>query len=152
MSRSVWVASALALVVGCVQLGCPPMGPIPGGRLSGERVDQQVADWSFTDEIKNIQLETRPDAPYSVTTWCAAHDGGIYVGSGGGDKTSWARYLLDDARVRVRIEGKIYDRSAVRVTSADEIQAVLRKLEMKYNFEMDDDDAAEGLLFRMDPR
>ena len=151
MSRSIWIASTLALVCGCAQLGCGPMGPIPGGKLDGVVVSGEVSDWSFTDEIKNIQLEARPGDPYSVTTWCAAHGGGIYVGSGGGEKTRWARYLLADSRVRLRIDGKLYNRSAVRVTDRDEIEAVLQKLETKYNFELDDEDQIDGLLFRMDP-
>ena len=56
-----------------------PLGPIAGRELTGEVVAEPVSDWSFTDEHNLIAVETRPDAPHSVTTICIAHEGALYV-------------------------------------------------------------------------
>ena len=49
------------------------MGPIAGRELTGDVVAAvRSTDWSFTDEHNLIAVETRPDAPHSVTTICVA--------------------------------------------------------------------------------
>ena len=49
--------------------------------LSGELVESPVTDWSFTDEIPDILVETRTwyGIPHSVTTACIAHNGTLYI-------------------------------------------------------------------------
>ena len=75
-----WLAASVACVCSAL-LGCEPMGPIAGGRLSGEVVSDEVADWSFTDSIETIELETRPSDPHSITVWCYVHEGKLYIPS-----------------------------------------------------------------------
>ncbi len=139
-----WIAAALLCA-------CGPVGPIPGGELSGERVTQPVTDWSFSDEFKNIQVETALDDPYSVTLWCATNHGQLYIAAARGTESTWAQNLLDDPRARLRIDGKLYDREAVKVTDAEEADAVLRMFVAKYDFDMpSEEERARGMLFRMD--
>ena len=61
--------------------------------------------------------------------------------------------MLDDPRVRVRVEGKIYERRAVRVTDEAEIAAAVPSLLRKYDLTRPDDpdDAPEVWHFRIDP-
>ena len=68
---------------------CGPLGPIPGGKLAGELVSAPVVDWSFTDAISNIEIETRPEAPYSVTVWCFRSGSALYVPSRNPRSKAW---------------------------------------------------------------
>jgi hypothetical protein len=141
-----WLGALLVAACG------DPIGPIAGGELDGEVVEAHPADWTFTDEIETIEVETRPDDPYSVTTWCIAHRDGIYVGAEGGKRSRWVRYILEDPRVRLRIAGKLYERRAVQVTDETEFDAVRERVLAKYDWEPDPDAEADAMLFRFDPR
>ena len=59
-AASLWLAK-WAVVALFVFAGCGPIGPFPGGALRGEVISADVADWSFADDLKNAQLETRPE-------------------------------------------------------------------------------------------
>ena len=51
--------------------------------LSGDALDGTVTpapdDWSFSDDVGTIQLETRPTEPYSVNLWVVALDDALFV-------------------------------------------------------------------------
>ena len=51
-----------------------PLGPIPGGHMSGPVVDPaEPLDWSGVE--REIQIEVRPEQPWSLTVWRAfGHD------------------------------------------------------------------------------
>lgn len=142
---------ALALLASTA-LACQPMGPVPGGKLSGEVVTTPVDDWSFASAIETIQLESNPGDPYSVNVWFVAQGARLWIAAGGGGKSRWAKNIAADPRVRLRIEDKIYERQAVRVTEQAEIDEVLVLYQTKYDYQRDADDESEALLFRMDPR
>jgi hypothetical protein len=139
----------VALLLGA--LGCEPMGPIPGGRLSGEVASGPDPDWSFTGAIETVKLETRPSDPYSVTTWVVDHDGSLYVPTRNPDSRRWVRYVTADPAVRIRVGDRIYERRAVRVTDAAELDAVADALIAKYQIERPAPDEPVA-LFRLDPR
>jgi hypothetical protein len=136
-----------------------PLGPIPGPELTGTVVAEPVYDWSFADAIQVIQVETRPADPYTVNTWVTRAGGGIYLFAGTEDKT-WIQNILADPRVRIRIDGRIHERSSVRVTSLEEKRAFLLQMRSKYknHFEFELEswqnqwDNGEFVLFRLDPR
>lgn len=141
----------LALVAGCSFI--EPLGPFAGGRLAGEVVSEPVADWSFTDDVRTIKLETRPDDPYSVTTWVLHRDGHLYVPCGEPEQRTWVANVKADPRVRLKIAGRIYERRALRVTGPDELRAAFDRLAEKYEL---DPLMAAGMatawIFRMEPR
>ncbi len=144
------VLICVCVPVGCRPLGCSPVGPIPGGKLSGEAASQPD-DWSFSDEFKNIQLETDPDDPYSVTVWCATQQGQLYIVAARGTESRWASNLVDDPRARVRIDGRLYDRRGVQVTDAEETDSVLDMFVAKYDFDLpSEEERARAILFRME--
>ena len=146
------VATLLTLLVG----GCSfiePLGPFAGGRLRGEVVSQPVEDWSFTDDVETIKVETRPADPYSVTTWVVSRGGKLYVPSGDPETRSWVANVEADPRVRLKISGMIYERRAVRVTDPDELAAALDRLVEKYKLDPPtDDDTASFWIIRLEPR
>jgi hypothetical protein len=150
-----WTRAATARIglalVGAVLLACEPIGPIAGGRLSGEPVSGPVDDWSFADPEPTIQIETRPGDPHSVTVWCVAHEGRLYVPSRHPERKRWVKNVLEDPRVRVRVDGRLYEGVAVRVTDAAEIEGVVPALLRKYEIEpRDAEEERDVWLFRID--
>lgn len=140
------------LIVICLALfACGPMGPMPGGRLSGESAPAPT-DWSFSDEQKNVQLETRSDDPYSVNVWGVGIGDHFYLAAGRGDESKWARYIVEDPRVRLRVAGTVYEMAAVRVEDEAERERFLAALKAKYDWEPEDDETEGAWLFRLDPR
>src|SRR5688572_17109762 len=119
----------LVLMVALALFGClDPRDRRPGLRLTGEVETAPVTDWSFTEGETEIFLETRTwyGIRHSVTVVCAVHDGALYVPSlyyDGGefpDKRHWHRNVARDPRVRLEIDGRIYERRAVLVTDPAE--------------------------------
>jgi hypothetical protein len=124
---------------------------LPGGALSGT-VEPAPADWSFTDAVEIVQLETRPDDPYSVNIWGVAARGAFYVASGRGEENAWAKHLLEDPRVRLRVNDSLYELQAARTDDPAERDAFLEAAHKKYDFEVDEEQQSKAILFRLDPR
>jgi hypothetical protein len=155
-----------ALAIGCALLAaCDPKDRRPGLWLTGEVVEEPVTDWSFTDSVPEIFVETRTwyGIPHSVTTVCAAIGDRLYVPSvyfEGGEfpeKRAWNRNVVRDPRVRLEIDGRIYERSARLVEDPAEWQQALEAFARKSPFwkEMAGKPESERpkLYFvRMDPR
>ena len=149
----------LILIPMLALLACGSIGPIPGGELKGDLVTAPPEDWSFLDEEHTIELETRPDDPYSVNVWIARHAGNPYVptsliaGVEDPAERAWVQHVLDDPRVRIRVAGKLYPRRAVRVENAAEAEAARAVLIAKYEVEpSDDQQETRAWIFRLEPR
>jgi len=96
-----------------------PMLVFPGGALSGEVVSEPVEDWSFvTDSF--VDLELRPEDPYSVELNYIVRDGKLYIDPKEGRR--WFDYLKEDPHVRVRFDGKVYSLRAVLVGKPGELE------------------------------
>ena len=123
----------LALVGVCVTACGGPLLVFPGGRLSGEEVAEPVEDWSFvTDSF--VDLETRPDDPYSVELNYFVKDGNLYIDPAEGRR--WLEYLRADPNVRARFGGKVYPLTAVLVGQPGELPGF----------------DADRFVYRLDPR
>ncbi len=129
MRPVVFVLSLLCLVAGC---GGPTL-VIPGGALSGEIVETPVADWSFADDLF-LDLETRPDDPYSVELNYVLREGQLFVDPAEGRR--WLDHIRTDPRVRVRFDSKIYLATAVLVGRPGELP----------------DFPEDRFIYRLDPR
>jgi hypothetical protein len=148
-----WVALASILFLGC------PLGPFSGGHLGGEVQTGPVTDWSFVADVENCQLETNPEAPHSINCWCAGYQGNVYVPSsmilGPTDPTEreWVQNVQRDPAVRLRVDGRVYERKAVRVDDDAEYDAVLAALEEKYELDPNErEDEREIWLYRLEAR
>ncbi len=125
----------------------------PGGQLvSGELHQGADPDWSFTDEVGTIELETS-DPVSSRTIWVMESDGKIYVGSAymrsmlGRLWKDWA-FDVEEAGSRdavVRIEGVRYERELIRVTDPEIVEGVTRKTAMKYFGGVTPEAVAQGM-------
>jgi hypothetical protein len=101
-----------------------PVGPIPGGRLHGE-LAAAPADWSFANRERYLLVES--DAwtlPWSGRVWFLAHEGRLHLLLPSFFGDGLKRRLDDDPRLRVEIDGKLYEQVAAPVRD-DEVLAAL---------------------------
>jgi hypothetical protein len=96
-----------------------PFLVFPGGALRGEVVSEAPTDWSFVDDAF-IDLETRPEDPYSVELNYIVKDGKLYIDPAEGRE--WFEHIKADPRVRVRFGGKVYLLEAVLVGRPGELE------------------------------
>ena len=125
MQRALLVALPLAWLTGCFLLD-GPMGPIPGGPLrGGELVAAPVSDWSFVDEVEEIELQLASQSR-SRTTWILFHRGVAYVPSATGfpPGKSWNVHAEEDGRATLRIAGLRYPVTLSRVRDAALVAAL----------------------------
>src|SRR5262249_10261029 len=94
-----------------------PLGPIPGGKLSGPVSTGPPADIANLDKV--VELEIRPERPWSLHVWNVAVDGGLYVPSARGEKRRWTAVAVREPLVRLRDHGQIYEMRIDRVTDPE---------------------------------
>ncbi len=131
-------------------LGCGPTLLIPGGELSGP-VEASPENWAFSDEVSTIQLETRPANPYSVNIWAVGIGDRLYVHAGA-NRSRWVENILADPRVRVRVAGKLYPLTAVRVEDPAEFATFADAYKKKYGTRPRNENVAEVYLYRLGAR
>lgn len=139
MLRVAVIALAI-VVVALITLrifGLAPHDRRAGLWLPGQVVNTPVTDWSFTDSISEIYLQTRTTylIPHSVTIQCAQIGGQLYIASFhmGGPRRRWNQNVMRDPRVRLGIDGKLYDRKAIPLTDPSEIDKVFQTYVKKYD-------------------
>ena len=146
MLQRVFTVLMLLIVV-----ACQPIGPMPGGELGGA-VKPVPTEWGELAKVETVQLETRPDSPYSVNIWGVALGANYYVAAGSGE-TSWTKHIAADANVRLRAGESIFELRAVHVTEAAELEQVRAAYSAKY--EMSDDQkkqSGQATVYRLDRR
>lgn len=137
----------LAIVVCLVLLlivlrvtGFEPHGGTPGLWLKGDVVTTPVADWSFTDQIPTIEVQTNTWylLPHSVHTYCVAYNGQLYLtsvyraGLTYPNGRNWNSNVARDPHVRLKIGDKLYDRTLSYVADPAERAAVIQVKAKKY--------------------
>jgi len=147
-SWSAWLAAG-PFALACLT-GCGPTLLFPGGELSGP-VETPPGDWSFSDEISTVQLETRPADPYSVNIWAVGLADRLYVHAGA-NRSRWVENLLADPRARVRVAGKLYPLAAVRVVEPAEFARFADAYKKKYGVRPRNENVSEVYLFRLESR
>jgi hypothetical protein len=131
-------------------VGCGPFLVIPGGELDGA-VSPAPSDWSFSDDVNTIQLETRPEDPYSVNIWAVGMGPLLYLHAGA-NRSTWVENMEANPAVRVRIEDKLYELRASRVGDPDEFARFSDAYEEKYGSRPRNENVAEAYLFRLEAR
>jgi len=159
-----WKAVCVGVAV-CALVACEPQDRRPGQWLHGEVVSDPVSDWSFSNDIDEIFVETASWylVPHSVTTTVVASDGTLYVPSlyyEGGEfpnERLWNGNIARNSNVRLKIGDKIYPRTATLVTDPAERVRVLAAFAAKYDrwremLKDGDPVKPKSVLLRMDPR
>ena len=104
------VTRVVILLVALSLAGCQaPFLIFSGSTLSGEPAT--ATDFGFAAAHSLLQLEVRPENPYSVILRISVIDGELYIDAA--DRRRWHRYLKNDANVRVKIDGLVYPAFAV---------------------------------------
>lgn len=116
----------------CANAGSSWTCRTPGLWLKGDVAAAPVADWSFTDSIPTIKIQTQTPflLPYSVAIWSATYNGNLYITSYRGRR--WVEDIVSYPQVRLKIDGKLYDRTLSMVTDPAEKAAVLQAKGKKY--------------------
>jgi hypothetical protein len=123
---------------------------VPGLWLKGDQVTSPVTDWSFTDNIRRIKIQTQTPflLPHSVTIWCAVYNGNFYVTSYRG--RLWVEDAIRNPHVRLKIAGKLYARNLSVINDPVEKEAVLQAKGKKYP-EWKVPSASKATVFRVNP-
>jgi hypothetical protein len=150
-----WVALALGVLlsaVAVVWLGARfldgPLGPFPGGPMDGEVVKDAAVDWSFAADRQTLALQTS-NPPRSRTVWLVVHDGALYVPSGNARAKQWPHQLAEDPVVLLRIDERLFLRTAVRVTDPSLLTVLWKEVADKYAIEAFEDHESHW-IFRME--
>ena len=149
---------SLLLVLGVIVLfgGAGPIGVLPGGVLWGETYEP-AQDWSFTDSIGEIQLQTHVGLlPWSVTTWVMSSEGELFIAAGNCDRV-WTHRVMEDPDVRLRISGAVYEMRARQETDRAVSARLAPVVLAKYmGIAVDTANWVEsertGCIFRVEPR
>ena len=135
---------SLGIIVVCLILilivlritGFGPHDRTPGLWLKGNVVTTPVTDWSFTDKIPVVQLQTQTSylLPHSVNINCLNYNGQLYLVSvyPAGTAHTWNDNVMRDPHVRLKIGDDIYDRTVSLVTDPAEQEGVLQARHNKY--------------------
>lgn len=147
------IAVAALCVVWGARYADGPLGPVPGGPMSGERVAERVADWGFVMDRDTVELEVNPAAPRSITTWVIGHQGQPYIPAAFGARKTWPAQLLADARAVLRVDGRLYEQHALRVTDDTLLEELRGVLIRKYDLDPEGNfSGPDTWFFRLDPR
>ncbi len=126
---------ALALTSGYAD---GPSALFGGGPLvAGDLVTGPEPDWSFARDIGTIELQLL-DPPRSRVIWILVHDGKIYVVSAYMGSTigrlwkQWPAQAERDGRAILRIDGKRYERTLVRIMTGPVVDGVTAEIQRKY--------------------
>ncbi len=139
-----------ALLIACVVIGCGPILILPGGELTGT-LTPYPNNWTFSDPVDTVQLETRSDDPYSVNVWGVGIGEHFYIAAGDASN-AWVLRIAEDPDVRLKIGDSIFELRAVRTDREAEIDAFLAAVQKKYDFEPEPDQRSEATVFRLEPR
>ena len=129
MLRKLVLGACAVLALACIAVlvvPIDPMGRIPGTRLAGDLAADQTPVWAdYGRKTIAVQTRTSYGLPHAVTTTSWVHDGHLYVPCARCDGKRWPRNVARDNRVRLKIDGELYDRRAVRITDAAERARIL---------------------------
>lgn len=128
-----WTGALLGLVVIVVgalyALRTDPWVMIPGKRLSGAELPYPP-DWSICNNHLTMAVETRPEAPYSVTISCLFHEGTLVFAATQGSTQEWAANIVRDPRIRIKLGDGVYPARAERaldLTTDDIMPSLMAK-------------------------
>jgi hypothetical protein len=137
-----------------------PSTVFSGGPLeAGELATGPEPDWGFVRDIPTIELQLL-EPPRSRLIWVLEHEGKAYVVSGYmGSRLGrlWKRWPVQaerDGRAVIRVDGKRYERTLVRVMSGPAVEGVVAELGRKYRYSVTPEGIAAGetWVFELAPR
>ena len=152
-------AFALTALAVSTRLSDGPSVIFAGGPLiAGEMVTGPEPDWSFVRDVRVFEMQLL-NPSRSRTLWIVEHEGKLYLNSnymGGLRERLWKRWPAQaerDGRAIMRINGKRYERTLVRIKTGPVVEGITAEFTRKYGVEMTpaEVEAEELWLFEMAP-
>ena len=132
------VVIAIALLLVGARFADGPLAIVAGGPFtSGERQTGPEPDWRFLKDRPTVEFQLI-EPPRSRNTFVMIHDGRVFIPSGymttwyGKLWKHWPFQAEKDPRALLRVDGKIYERTLVRLTEGPDLEPVLAELSRKY--------------------
>ena len=134
----------------------------PGLWLKGEVVREAVTNWDWANDVSDpirknsIMLETRTwyGIPHSVTISPTARGDKLYIGGSEQDfrlqkefpdsKASWAN-IVRDPRVRMKIDGKIYEMTVSLIADRAEVAQIIGRDPVRKEIDADGKEQITGV-------
>ena len=133
-------------------------GPFKTGDL---QAGLDEPDWSFLKDYPIVQFQLL-DPPRSRTTFIMETDGRIFIPSGYMNSTMgkiWKHWPMEaekDGRAILRVDGKLYARTMVRIQEGEILDDVLAELSRKYAggfpISQENIDSGDLWIFELEPR
>lgn len=130
----------ISLLASCTD----PIVMIPGGKLKGQ-VTPAPSTWSKVSDV--VQLEVQPSDPYSLNIWAVVSHGNLHVAT---RAAKWVPMLEASTAVRVKIDGKVYELQADRLTESSDLEDIAKAYLDKY--ELDEPMQPETSVYRLNAR
>ena len=134
------------------------VGPFKTGEL---QVGGDEPDWSFLKDYPIVQFQLL-DPPRSRTTFIMETEGRIFIPSVYMNSTMgkiWKHWPMEaekDGRALLRVDGKLYERTMVRIEEGEILNGVLGELSRKYagGFPVSQEniDSGDLWIFELEPR
>lgn len=145
--KRIWIALAVILTTGGAYFAWMMM---PDGALHGTLTPVPPA-WEGSTVPDVVELETRPADPYSVKIWAVPVGDLMYVHAGD-NHTRWVQHIEQDPAVRLKVEDRLYELDAQRVTSAEEFAGFAQAYEVRYGTRPRNENVDAVYLFRLAAR
>ncbi|MCE2461452.1 MAG: DUF2255 family protein [Pseudomonadales bacterium] len=142
---------SLAFVAALAAAACEPTFVFAGGELTGAE-QPMPSSWEFTDDFDTVQIETRPNDPYSVNVWGVRVDRNFYVAASDAADAAWARAIEAEPQVRLRIGDDIYPLLATRTDDPTELAQVIDAYVDKYGGERERSFIQHAWVYRLGSR
>ena len=150
-----FVVISVVLVLVGARFSDGPLEIIAGGPFStGELYEGAEPDWSFLVDRPTVQFQLI-DPASSRTTFIIVHDGRLFIPSGymttwyGKIWKHWPFQAEADPRALLRVDGKVYERTLVRINDGPDAEGIIAELSRKYmkGAETPDDVLSSGYLW-----
>jgi hypothetical protein len=128
------LALAIGAAVLAARFGDGPAGMLPGGPLrAGVLATEPVPDWTFAADVQEIELQLEAQTTSRIT-WIVVKDGAAYVPCSLDfpPLKTWYRKVAEDGRAIVRIDGRRYPVTLVKVDDEARIAGLREAAGAKY--------------------
>ena len=145
------IVGGLVLVIAMLaRFSDGPVGPFPGGPLQGLLTKGPEPAWSsLLENEDSIELQVNASDPRSLHVWFVLHNGAVHVPSAWAARKEWPAEVEADPRVVLRVNGRLYERHATRVTDPAVVDMLIGLVSEKYGAGRGDPETT--WFFRLDP-
>ena len=100
-----------------------PCDRTPGGYLLGAENEEQVADWSFANDVTLCQIQISAGfLPHSINLNCmSTSTGDLYLSCSQCDGKRWSNAVLSNGVARLRLNDTVYPVNLTRVMDSGEL-------------------------------